>query len=143
MNKVGKVFLIGCGGVVLLGVAAVVAIGLYMRSHGGEMLAVREQGVADGRKLVGTACVDEALGRPAAGFGDALDSRLWLDGCLEGSNPGEAVCAGVPPQTEIMKSVQWRMEQCQAHGHANDNGCTNLLASVQQYCERRVPAPGG
>jgi hypothetical protein len=147
MNKVGKVFLIGCGSIVALGVLAVVAIALYWRANGDQLIASgeasRQQGAEAGAKLQGGACIDAALARPMSGFSDALGTRLWLDGCLEASDPGEAVCAGAPPETEIMKSVEWRLEQCKARGHANDNACSNLLASVQSYCTGRAAAPGG
>jgi hypothetical protein len=149
MNKVAKVFLIGCGSIVALGVIVVVGIALYLKSHGSEIIAegqaMRQQGFEAGAKLGDGACVDAALGRmgTSPGFGEALDSRLWLDGCLEASDPGAAICAGVPPETEIMKSVNWRLEECQARGRPNDNACSNLLASVQSYCRDRAAAPGG
>src|SRR5262245_42472806 len=111
MAKAGKVILIGCGSVVLLGLLAVAGIVLYLRAHGDELLeqgqAVREQGREAGTRLAGSACVDAALVRLGtdAGFGGQIEARLWLDGCLEGSDPGAALCRAVPPESEIMKSV--------------------------------------
>jgi hypothetical protein len=142
MNKGAKVFLIGCGSVVLLGLLVVAGLVVWLRSGAGEELlaqgqAAREQGREAGTKLAGTACLDAALLRmeAAGSFGEAIESRLWMEGCLEGSAPGEALCATVPPESEIMASVNWRLAQCQQRNRT-DSACSSLMAGAQSYCGR-------
>ena len=55
---------------------------------------------------------------------------IWTQSCLDAARPIE----GVPPQEEIMDTVQWRLSRCAAEGHADDEGCSNLLGAVQSHC---------
>jgi hypothetical protein len=147
MKPLAKGLLIGCGSVVLLGIAAVVAVTLWFRSHGDELRAQGKAAQAAGAKagaaLMDGQCVDAALADYAKdrGMFNAVQARVWLAGCLGTARPTEGFCTGVPPESEIMRSATWRVARCDAHHLGGDSTCPNILAEWQQHCDKLGPRP--
>lgn len=125
-------------GVLLL--VGVVGIGVYWwKTHKGEYIeaakGAAEEGVRFGRGLDNQACVDAALSRHKQnpGFGTSIKLGLFLQGCLQASSETPGFCTDVPEESEIMKTVTWRLAQCQKAGF-NDSYCQQIVSQVQKYC---------
>jgi hypothetical protein len=145
MKPATRGLLIGCGSVVLLGVACAVAVVLYVRSHGEEWMAAgkaaQAEGAKAGAKLTDAQCVDGALSNYAKdrGLAGAVAARVWMTGCFGTATATADLCTGVPPESAIMRSATWRVERCDAHaaGLGGDSTCANILAEVQKHCDAR------
>jgi len=72
-------------------------------------------------------------------LGQATQARLFAAGCLTTATDSPALCAGVPPESEIMRGAQWTVEQCRKRGVADQQGCTQIFQEVEQHC-RRAPS---
>jgi len=141
MKPATKGLLIGCGSVALLGIGSFIAMALWFRSHGDELMAQGQADQAAGAKagaaLMDGQCVDGALADYAKdrGMFNAVEARLWLTGCLGTARATQGFCTGVPPESEIIRSATWRVAQCDAHHLGGDSTCPNILAEVQKHCD--------
>lgn len=141
MKPVVKGLLVGCGIVLFLGVAGVIASVYFWKKNEGKIRAQADAARAEAREFGRTAtdsqCVAAAMDRYRAdtSFIGEAKSRVWLTGCLETSRAESAFCTGVPPTSEIMKTVTWRLGECSRLGLDGDKGCTRILTEVQDYCE--------
>ena len=135
-------------GLIITGVVLVVIViggiasAVYLISQQtGPLLAKSKQAMEDGRRVGATTdnngCVSETLAgyKKEPGFTKAVTSQVFLSGCLPASRATPGFCDAVPPQTEIMKSVSWRGEQCLAAGISGDSYCSQLFGPVQQFCD--------
>jgi hypothetical protein len=145
LSPATKGLLIGCGGVLLVGLAGAVAMVLWFRSHGDELMAsgkaAKAAGAKAGATLTDAQCVDGALGNYAGdrGLVGAVQARVWMNGCLGTARATEGFCRGVPREAEIMRSATWRVAGCDAHGLGGDSTCPNILAEVQKHCDALAP----
>lgn len=91
------------------------------------------QAFGDGKSE--TDCVRAGFERDAqvSSFVGHLNSALFLQGCLERSHRTPEFCAEVPPETELIRSTQWRLAVCRSAGRA-DTYCNQLAAAVQRHC---------
>jgi hypothetical protein len=141
MKPVAKGFLIGCSVLLVLGIAAVIALVLFVKSKSTEFITrgqqMREQGAAFGRYVTESECLTEAMTRyrPKRGMVNGITQGVWLDGCLEPSTLEQHFCTAVPPQTQMTATVKWRVDRCKELGFPGDSTCPNILAAVQNYCE--------
>ena len=67
----------------------------------------------------------------------AKSGPLFLRSCLDVTAEPANFCDGVPPTSEIMKTVRWRLAQCEAAGNAGDQTCNRLLQAIQDRCEKK------
>jgi hypothetical protein len=147
MSGLKKGLLIGCGSVLLLGLAGVVAVVFWVRSQGPGWMeagkAMEDAGAKAGAALADAQCIDGALAeyRKDRGLMGAVNARVWLSGCLGVAQPTADFCAGVPPESEIMASATWRVARCDAHGIGGDSTCPNILAEVQKHCAAQGTPP--
>ena len=135
-----KVGLIGCGVVLLLGVALVVSW-LFWWNRNSETfesaagVAARE-GARYGLAHDEQACFDEGTrranqqGSPKEGFAVGAFVRA----CLEYGRQSPAFCDGVPPVTAIRRSIAWQQQRC-----GTDAGCRNASQVTQAYCAEGRP----
>lgn len=127
--------------IVAIGIALLIGIGFisyhWFMKNKDQLMAVRKDGVTYGTGKDAAACVDAAVSRLGTGFTDQINAKIYLDGCLSKATPSAALCADVPPPTEIMRSAQWSLEQCRKRGIANQQGCTQLFQGVAQYCQKQ------
>ena len=128
--------------VIIVLVVGVVVAGVYYVSRNKDAWlarakAVETEGRDYGRHADNQGCVDESISRykKDTGFTSALASSLFMRACLFTSKPTPGFCNDVPSQSEIMKSVQWRVEQCRRVELSSDSHCQNLFAPVQQFCD--------
>lgn len=139
MSNLVKILIVAAISVVLL-FAAIIGGGLYwLKKHSGEYLEAGKNAIEEGARFGQTVdsetCVDNSLARykQNPGLSDSIRTGLFLRGCLEKSRPTPGFCDKVPPQSELMKSVGWRLGQCQKAG-INDNYCQQIVGQVQEYC---------
>jgi len=143
-----KVLLVGGVLLVLLIVGAVVAVFFLARTYGPGLVETTKQSVAEGREYGrltdNEGCVNEAVARQSRseGISDLFKTTLFLRPCLEASRPTPGFCDAVPRQTEFMKSIGWRQQQCQRYGLSSDKQCGQLFGQVQQFCELRGQGAG-
>ena len=124
-------------------IAAGFAAGIYwLSTHSGEFLEKSKQSMLDGQKLGKTTdnqgCLTEAISRHKqdSGFGSALSTQLFLQGCLPASHETPGFCDEVPTRTEFLRSAQWQQQQC-ARNNLRDSYCPQIFSQVQNFCERR------
>jgi hypothetical protein len=145
MKPATRGLLIGCGSVVLLGVAFAVALVVWFRGHGDELMArgkaAQAAGAKAGTSLADAQCVDTALADYTRdrGLVGAVQARVWMSGCLGTARATEGFCTGTPAEGQIMASATWRVAVCDAHGLGGDSTCPNILAEVQKHCDARKP----
>jgi len=111
----------------------------WVMKNKGQFTAVRDEGVAFGRGKDSAQCVDAALARLQGTMMASVQARLFAAGCLTTATDSPALCAGVPPESEIMRGAQWTVEQCRKRGVADQQGCTQIFQEVEQHC-RRAPS---
>ena len=149
MKPATRGLLIGCGSVVLVGVAFAVALVVWFRVNGDGLVArgkaAQAAGASAGARLADAQCVDAALAdyKNDRGLVGAVQARLWLTGCLGMARATEGFCTGTPAEGQIMASATWRVAACDAHGLGGDSTCPNILAEVQKHCDARVGGPRG
>jgi len=140
MKPVVKGLLIGCSVLLVLAIVLVVAVGFFVKSKSSDLIArgkeMRTEGETFGRGVSESMCVSEAMRRYSADRGmiSGVKQRLWLAGCLETSTFEPSFCASIPPQSELMRSAEWRVKQCATFGMSGDSTCPNVLAEVPTYC---------
>jgi hypothetical protein len=144
MKPVVKGLLAGC--VVLLVIAGIAAIVVvrWIRANKDRLRAqaaeVQAEGQAYGKSVSAPDCLAKAMERYRAEtvLVGEVRVRIWLKGCLENSAPDAAFCDPVPPDSEILRTVTWRLSECSRLGLDGDKGCTRILQEVQRYCETRA-----
>ena len=140
MKPVVKGLLIGCSVLAVLAIAVIVAVGFFVKSKSADLIErgqeMRTEGETFGRGTTESMCVSEAMRRYSADRGiiSGVKQRLWLAGCLETSKFEPSFCASVPPDSEIRRTAEWRVNQCSTFGLSGDSACPNVLAEVQTYC---------
>ncbi|HBL16330.1 MAG TPA: hypothetical protein DD417_06115 [Elusimicrobia bacterium] len=124
---------------VLAATLAAAALYAWLRRNSGTLLeqgrTVTAEGAAFGRDTDQPGCVKEALGRLAqAGLIDQALARIFLQKCLGAARPVGGFCSGVPPESSILATVDWRLQTCASLGYVSDQSCARLLSGVQRHC---------
>ena len=129
--------------VVVLLVVGVVVGGVVWWSRNKDKLMgrakeVMTEGREFGRNTDNQGCVDETLVRykKEPGFTSVISLSIFSRACLDASRPTPGFCNDVPKPTEIIKSGQWRAEQCRRADLSSDSYCRQLFQPVQEFCQR-------
>jgi hypothetical protein len=128
--------IIGCGGLLLLVVIAVMVAGLWWKQNSGSIMAGMEAVADSGRAYAANvdqaACVAEGRQRAAesGGLRRAVANRLFVSACLEAAAPSPGLCDAVPPAGRIMDSGRWQRQEC-----GDDQGCIVALQALQEFCD--------
>jgi hypothetical protein len=124
-------------------VLGVVGAGVYWWSRNKDELLARgkaqiEEGREAGRATDNQGCVDRSVERYKRdpGLTSGITSSIFMQACLDASSATPGFCDDVPETSEIMKSAQWRVDQCQRVDLSSDRYCQQLFAPVQSFCER-------
>ena len=135
--------LIIVGLVIVLGVIAVVAGGVYWWSRNKDTLIARgkaeiSEGQTLGRSTDNQGCVDQSILRykKEPGFTNLLATTIYMRSCLDVSRTTPGFCDEVPRQNEFTKSAHWRIAQCAKANLSGDNYCQQLFAPVQDFCTK-------
>lgn len=138
-----KVTLILLVTTILLFVAAGIVGYFWVTSKSGDWRAdaekVKTEATSFGRGKDPQACIDEAFTRlqKCDGILCEVQTKVFLTSCVTASNVPQRFCASIPPRDQFIASAQWALADCERRGHANDRACTQLIAGLQEYCERR------
>jgi hypothetical protein len=131
--------IVGASGALLLGLA-IGGFAWWLNANRGELrekgIAVEAEGKQFGLAKSSHECIDESLTRLERTRGIVQQALLgtFLKGCLRSAPRDPALCMGVPATSEILRSATWRNEVCVAHGKRGDQGCANLLGTIQEVC---------
>ena len=147
MPKVLKVILIVFGILVVTGGACVAGVVLYFKSKAPALKEMgdraKQTGTEFGTGKDGRACLVEALrqGDGCGGFDIPCEvtAGIFLEGCLETAATEPDLCKDVPPNTEILSSVQFRLATCAALGRQADQRCGRIVDHLQQHCHAKDP----
>lgn len=66
-----------------------------------------------------------------------IEQKSFLILSLKFAKPSPNFCKDVPSTEEIMKSVSWRLNQCNKIASDIPGICEKLIAEVQTVCERK------
>ncbi len=101
----------------------------------------REEGARAGANLDEKGCLDQARTqtRGVADVEGMLRQKGFVQACLIESRETPGFCEGVPPLSEIRRTLAWRKQGCD-----NDAMCQQLREEVQTYClsSARSEKPG-
>lgn len=138
---------IGCLGVVVLVAGVVAWAHFHGRAFVDQTKAADEEGRSFGRRHSAERCVDEGLTRvdacPAWNLKCRFNVQLFVQGCLTESQDLAVFCADVPKPLDFTDSYAYQNDTCRDRGQALEQSCLQLMASVQQQCDRlrnRAPA---
>jgi hypothetical protein len=133
---------VGCLIAVVLVVALAAGGGFYWwRNYGAGMVEGMKHTVEEGQQYGRGAdewkCLNEALARYKrdGGMTGGIKARIFLKSCLQPSGAAAGFCDGVPSRSEIMRTVEWRIDKCEGAGLGSDRMCTQLFEEVQEYCD--------
>lgn len=127
--------LIGCGVLLLLGIGAVVAMGIWWKRNEGDITAeavvAAREGARFGIANDEAACFEEAKQRAggSVSVAGAFSVGAYMRSCLEFSRQTPAFCDDVPPQGSLRRTMEWQSARC-----GDDAECRNVAQVVQQYC---------
>lgn len=127
--------------IVAIGIALMIAAGFvgyhWFMKNKDQLLATRNEGIEFGKGKDSSACVDAALTKLTGGLTGGINAKIYIEGCLTTATPSTSFCADVPPPTEIMKAAQWSVDQCRKRGVKDQQGCTQVMQSVAQFCQKQ------
>ncbi|MBW3572377.1 MAG: hypothetical protein KY467_14845 [Gemmatimonadetes bacterium] len=130
-----RVGLIGCGVLLVLGIAAVVAIGVWWKRNRGdievEAAAAAREGARIGLASDEAACFEQAKQRAggSVSMAGSFSVGAYTRSCLEFSRQTPGFCDGVPPQSALRRTLEWQSARC-----GDDVNCRSVGQVVQQYC---------
>jgi len=136
-------FGIGCALVLLL-IAVGAGVYFFVNRHKDEWLAegrkAREEARTFAAGRTGADCVEESIRRlrECSGLMCEVRARVFLDGCLDAAADSPRLCEGVPPRSEIMKTVRWSLDECSRRGMPGSQPCSRLVQEIQKYCDRTL-----
>jgi len=127
--------------IVAIVIAMMIAIGFvgyhWFMKNKDQLMATRKEGIAYGTGKDAGACVDEGLKKLGGGLTSQITAKIFVEGCLTTAMPSPALCANVPPPSEMMRVAQWSVEECRRRGISDQQGCGQVMQSVAQYCQKQ------
>jgi hypothetical protein len=134
-----KAVLISCAILALL-LCGGIAYGYYWSHHYGRALVAKsnvmmQAGRAFGAKSDNIACLEEAKTRFQSDntIRGKIGAGMFLSGCLKSSAPSPGFCDSVPPPSDILKCVKWRLTAIETYHLSSD--AAPLLQVVEKYCD--------
>ena len=135
-----RVALIGCGGLILLGILAVVFTGIWWKRNAPDIEAEAGTAAREGARFGITAdearCFQEGVRRAngSTTVAGSFSVGAYARACMEYSRPSPGFCDNVPPVAALRRSLAWQQERC-----GSDTGCRTVSQVVQQYCADNRP----
>lgn len=135
-----KAGLIGCGVVLLLGVALVVSWLLWWNRNSDTFEsaagAAAREGARYGLAHDEQACLDEGTRRAneQKNLAEGFAAGAFVRACLEYSRESPRFCENVPPVTAVRRSIEWQEQRC-----GTDMGCRNSSQVAQAWCTEGRP----
>jgi len=144
MTTTGKVLLIGGGAVVLIGIVAAVAIGVWLVYAGARLAKEAEKQAAEGRSFGLTTdqrgCIDEGLNRAkefrAIDIASMVTTQTFVEKCLSSSKKVDEFCEGVPARFSS-NDDDWMKAECKKVNMSPlGTGCMAPFKAQIEYCFR-------
>lgn len=142
MSRTVKIVLIA-GGVLVLAMGTCVGGAAWWISSAKEGIVAMVDRVQTEAEAFGTqtdqqGCLDESVARnvACAGLICSAEVSIFLGLCLDVAQSTEGFCDDVPPMSEIMTSIRWRLDTCSRLAGSSEQRCTRLLAEWQRHCDR-------
>lgn len=130
----------------LVGLGTVAAIGIWgwtwLRANRAALLAqgkrIQAEAEEYGRTHDGRGCTDEAFSRLDAcdGLMCKVGTGVFLRHCLLSAPLQSLDCADVPAKGEILQSVAWQLQRCEAR-QRSDDACGQLMRTYGEVCRER------
>lgn len=145
MPKGLKIFLIVFVSLVVLGGGCLYVGGIWLEGVFSNLKETGEKTQTEAKewskKHTQAEALNEAVKRGEECSGDLdlsclIQQRLFLGFSLEAAKKTPGFCKSVPPTEEIMKSATWRVEQCRKLKADGSQKCPNVIAAVQDYCDK-------
>jgi hypothetical protein len=147
MSKTLAIILSVIGGLFLLGIIVVGGFVYWVYQNKDKFVQsaerVLKEGKEFGQKTNNEGCINEALSRHKRdkSLTGRVSTSAFLGVCLPVSEPSPGFCDRVPPEKEMLKSINWRLQKCSDAELQNDQGCQQLFGVVQKYCSRSIDPP--
>ena len=147
MKTPTKIFLFGCGGLLLIG-AVVIGLALawlYTKASDPRVTATIEQAREFGKTTDNEGCIKEGL-RRAEKLGTISPNSIefwaessWASNCLDTSAPTPGFCDGVPTMTEefgnSLKEKVYEEQMCKMTSLGQyDVHCKSVYSAKQKHC---------
>jgi uncharacterized RDD family membrane protein YckC len=135
-----RLLVVGILGAILIALLAGWGMVRWFQGHASEFRAAGQRASSDaatfGKSHDQADCLAEALRRSDActGILCRASARIFLKASLPNARPTTGFCDGMPPQSEFMKSVYWRVGRCSQMGRPQDQFCDQMLQEVQSFC---------
>lgn len=138
MTKNTKAIL-GCGGVALIAVLAVIlgVAGLFVYKGYSFYKDNDDAGRVFGRTTDQEGCLKEGLRRGQSLSNSELDrfsNGTFVQGCLEVSQDVENFCVGVPDVLDTDAQHKWAKNECEKIGQTGNPGCRQVYNEKHTYC---------
>jgi hypothetical protein len=137
-------FFLGLGIFVLFGFWTLVAV-VWAASSGREIAEeskkMQEEAVAAGIAHGASTCLDQGLARvQKCDFWNMkckAQAQIFTAWCMDSSSDVDAFCHDIPAPFDLVESVPYRTKVCGVHGQHQEQGCDQVVQSVQMYCDKR------
>jgi hypothetical protein len=98
---------------------------------------VIRQGKMFGSSTTDTGCLSMVteVEKTCSGLECRVMNGVYFQSCLEESEQTPAFCDGVPSNSDIPRSIAWRLVVCDQLG-LSGNGCNDLLSVMQRHCDK-------
>ncbi|MBK9575998.1 MAG: hypothetical protein IPK50_22725 [Fibrobacterota bacterium] len=102
----------------------------------------RERGTSFGKTHDQRECVTDVLSRlDSAGTLEQVIDRIFLDECLAAAQPSDNFCRAVPPKSEFLATVSWRLQACTEYGKPSNEDCGRTIGEIQEFCHPKPRKP--
>lgn len=142
MSKAWIIVLSIIGGLFLLAIIAVGGIVYWFSQNKDRIVHSLEQRGKEAKEFAAKTnnegCLNEALTRHKRdkSITGQISTTIFLNICLQESQPSPGFCDGVLQNNEVTRSTSWKVKKCSDSGLQNDQGCQQILDVVQEYCRR-------
>ena len=138
-----KLTLVAIGLLVAAGVVIMFLQFRNFRHFPSDMKQTTAEGSSFGKDKDYNDCVDEALTRittRCSRFDQAcqVKMQMFLMSCLENATEPTGYCAAIPRHHAYSLTDRWAVDECARRGHARDQRCTLIMATLQIHCTQRT-----
>jgi hypothetical protein len=144
MKNSKKYLLLGCGGLLVLALVAVVGIGfLFNQKYGKALDAKLAEGREFGKTATKQSCLDKILAgakdQSVSSISELMNQQSFINGCLETSPPDPHFCDGVPGVggefSGVFNGLVFEEQVCKDLEYGQNNAICNMVFSTKQkFC---------
>jgi hypothetical protein len=112
----------------------------WFASNKDRLVSEGKQSISDAYAYAGSHdqsdCVDEGLRKldACSGIMCEAQTKVFTRTCIQVARKSPGFCESVPPNTEIIKTSRWLIDECARRGKSGNQRCTRLLQAVPEVC---------